>query len=1117
MGSGHPPNANAARYIATVLAPALPDVDFNVIGSCLPEGCYEKNVIRHGVVDDNVKWKLLDEAKIALNPMTDGGGSNLKVLDYFSSGLPVLSTAFGMRGIKAIAGKDYVEGSLDNFIEVFRRVITDEVNLRAIGASGRAVAMQKYTWDAVAQSVSERIEALAVPKSESNERRFVLALNDYDSFEGVGGGATRSRGLYEAVSKWSPVLFLTFSTDGRLSARAYSSRIMVLAMPTTVDHVANRKRVNSQFHVSCDDIIASQHCLDNPWLTDVYRTLRAFARSIVVEHCYLARLPAAYEDRFVYSSQNNETELKKQLLEWHPLKQELLNEVELVERLAIERSAAIVAVSEQDAESLVKGRRTAAPIVVVRNGASMPASGSDVDRLRSRLSKQVGGRSAVFLGSAHTPNVDAAKFIVETLAPKCPDVEFHLVGSVCNSVTAAPKNVQLWGVLDEITKSAVLQSCGVALNPVNTGSGSNVKLADYLANGLFVITTDFGQRGYPTAVFNHIWVSSLEHFANAIGAALNSPERCSVEARTSRRVLFENELSMNRLASRFVELLKNFERPKKRVLYVAYRYVFPALGGAEVNIEKFVAALGNSGEYDVDVVAPEISGIHNLGRFGESYSFDISSCAPVNIPNVRFARFPADRLGNADMDSYLRKAWRAQPLYEKAIDAQLSNRYSTSGITWGWNYPEGHDNDAQRWVFTECGLFLSQSSLLELQGYSPDPIVITVSDGATVIAGPWSVQGNFNLAMRSPATNIVFQTSARSSDDDPRPLGFRVIHIQLNGIALDLSAPTLCQETLRTLPANEVFMILDKAASQSRGPLGVRLTDTRGPWSASMERYIKDCMTEYDLVVTHNNVFRPAVVAVDEAKKQGIPSILIPHAHLDDDFYHFPDVIESVRNASLVLAAPKATCDFLDGKGCKARYMPAGVDVDEQFSNADREAFATVYTQLRPFVLVLGRKAIAKGYQQIVRTIDQLNDKNVDIGVVLIGPDDDGEKVDSPNATYLGHQPRDIVRGALKACVGLVNMSSSESFGIVLLEAWLAGKPIIVNKNCTAFGDLATHGENAILVDPQQLGDAIFELLEYPEKMQILAERGKQKAFEFDWRTVSAKFLECCAELTMKH
>ena len=34
---------------------------------------------------------------------------------------------------------------------------------------------------------------------------------------------------------------------------------------------------------------------------------------------------------------------------------------------------------------------------------------------------------------------------------------------------------------------------------------------------------------------------------------------------------------------------------------------------------------------------------------------------------------------------------------------------------------------------------------------------------------------------------------------------------------------------------------------------------------------------------------RPAVVAIGEAKKQGVPSILIPHAHLDDDFYHFPD------------------------------------------------------------------------------------------------------------------------------------------------------------------------------------------------------------------------------------
>ena len=149
-------------------------------------------------------------------------------------------------------------------------------------------------------------------------------------------------------------------------------------------------------------------------------------------------------------------------------------------------------------------------------------------------------------------------------------------------------------------------------------------------------------------------------------------------------------------------------------------------------------------------------------------------------------------------------------------------------------------------------------------------------------------------------------------------------------------------------------------------------------------------MADYDLVVTHNNVFRPAVVAIEAAKKHGVPSILIPHAHLDDDFYHFPDWLESARNASLVLAVPKAACDFLAEKGCNVRYLPAGCDAGEAFTPEDQEAFQQVHRSTRPFVLVLGRKAGAKGYRQIIDAVEQLNREGVDLQTVLIGPDDDG-------------------------------------------------------------------------------------------------------------------------------
>ena len=1116
MGSGHPPNANAAEFIARTLAPENPEITFDIIGSCLPEGAYPVNLRRHGVVDDETKASLLRGAHLALNPMAAGSGSNVKVLEYFGYALPVLSTTFGMRGIHAEIDKEYLEASLERFDQVLKQIRHESVLLSSVGEAGRLLAVGKYTWDAIVRPVAERLREFG-KVNRGGQKRFVLALNDYDSFAGVGGGGTRTRGLYEAVRNWSEVVFVCFSSDGTLTRRDYCNGIVVVNVPKSPEHALHLDRVNAQFHVSADDIVASFHSTANPWLNAIYGVLRESARCIVSEHCYMAALPLAWGDRFVYSSQNNETELKKRLLEWHPLKDELLDQVVSLERLAVESSAATIAVSLEDAASLVQNKRTAGPVIVVRNGASMPIYGIEVDKEKVELRERIGTRAAVFLGSAHMPNIEAVQFITEFLAPRCPDVQFHVLGSACNAVSKVPPNVQLWGVVDDVTKSAVMQSCAVALNPMSSGSGSNVKLADYLGNGLFVITTEFGQRGYPESIRDHIMVVPLGQFTEALQAALDEPVRFSEEMKARRFSLFKREMAMVGLASRFVETLQGLEKKRKRVLYVAYRYVLPALGGAEANIEKFVAALGCSGGFDVDVVAPEVSGIHNHMRFSETYSFDRNLGALVDIPNVRFARFPIEVPDQATVDGLLQRAWSVQPLFEQAVDRALRERYEETGLSWGWGYSEGVKHKAMRWGFSECGLYLREAGNVDLEGYALTPIVLTVSSGERVIAGPWSLHGQFTQSFQAGTGDIVLATSVSQQHADPRPLAMQVSRISIDGRDLDLSAPTLLQRYLTQMPAERQFHVLDQAAQGSRMAVDVRLTDSRGPWSVNLERFIVDHVADYDLVVTHNNVFRPAVVAIEEAKKRGVPSILIPHAHLDDDFYHFPDWLESARNASLVLAVPVAACTFLAQKGCNVRYLSAGCDATEEFTPADREAFQKAYSSSKPFVLVLGRKAGAKGYRQIIDAVEQLNREGVDLQVVLIGPDDDGIPVSSPSAVYLGRQPRGVVRGALMSCLALCNMSVSESFGIVLLEAWMAGKPVIANKNCSAFHDMAEDDVNALLVDENGLQGAIRTIAMEPELRQRLAENGGKLVNKFAWGDVCNQFVDICHHMVFSN
>ena len=1107
VGSAHPPNVKAALRIAREIAPLVPDVRFDFIGTCLPEGKYAANVVRHGVVTGEEKTRLLGNATLALNPMDSGSGSNVKVLDYFAHAAPVLSTSFGMRGIHAEAGRHYLEASLEDFPVVIRSLLDKCDELTKIGRAGKAYANENYSWDIIAGSVASVLVEQTEKKAQCH-KRLVIALNDYDSFTCVGGGGTRTRGLYAAVSAWAPVFFICFSSNGEIALRQHNDNIFVLTVPKTQEHIAEQNHGNAQFHISVDDIVAIRHCLSNPFLLAIYRAARDMARIIVVEHPYMAPVPIAFGDRFIYSSQNNEAELKKRLLEWHPFKESLVADVAKIEQQAVELSAAVVAVSEEDAYGLVKGKKTAGSVIVVRNGAEEPEAPREIDWLH--VQTEVGPRSAVFLGSAHMPNVEAAHYILDFIAPACPDVEFHFIGSVCDPVASkAQRNVRFWGILDGGMKSAVMQACGIAINPMLSGSGSNVKLADYLANGLYVVTTVFGQRGYPEGIRDEITISLPEEFAAAIKSSLNDSELLSESRRERRKTFFRQNLSMKALAKGFLDLLKAQELPKKKVLFVTYRYTHPLLGGAEAFAEHCIRALAMSGEFTIDLVAPEVSGIHNVGRFAEYYDFDRESSAPINIPNMRFARFPLDDQPPARQKELLRNAWLAQPVFEWEVCKKAPQHLQSTGLAWGWADLEGSGRDSVRWALTSCGVFLASGGSMVIKGYAPDEVVISIKESDGRQLSDQSVKGNFELTSSVRPGMLEIHTTARlNATVDPRPLAFLLRGLYLDDNPIDFSAPTLFNRIKEA--AENAFELLADAADSTRSQLDIRLTDIRGPWSASLENYISRYVGEYDLVVTHNNVFRPAIAAIDSANKHGVPVILIPHAHLDDDYYHFPDLLESALNADLVLAVPKAACDFYEKRGCNVAYLPAGAEIDESFGQTDIKAFHAIYHSETPFVLVLGRKSGAKGYPDVIEAVERLNFNGTSLHVVLIGPDDDGKPIESRHATYLGRLPREAVRGALMSCIALVNMSSSESFGMVLLEAWLAGKPVIVNKGCAAFHDMAIDGENALLVDRTTLDTAILKILQEPEFARSLAVNGRKLVDRFDWARVEHEFVNHC-------
>jgi glycosyltransferase involved in cell wall biosynthesis len=1113
IGSGHLPNVEAAEFIVAVLAPACPEIVFDVIGSCLPEGDHGNNVVRHGIVDAKKKSALISAADVAVNPMLSGSGSSLKILDFVAHGVPVLSTPVGVRGFDFQDGRHCILAEAGHFSDRLLRLGTS-ISLAGIADAAKELSFERYSWTAIANKFRNLVDDLVKTEGEeSTPSRWVLALNDYDPFTTVGGGATRLQGLYSAIAEWSDVVVLCFSEGSTIDVARISDRIRCVRVPKTTDHIAELNYFIPRFHISVNDIVAFRHAHRNDMLNAIYDVLRMQARVVVCEHPYMVSLPDRCGDRFVYSSQNFEFGLKRELLHWHPDKHELLNDVRRAERLSVMSSALVVAVSEDDAVHFVRGATGAAPVLVVRNGAAhpMPATFANLDAIRG----QIGARSAVFLGSSHMPNVDAAKFITEILAPGCPEIEFHLVGSVCDAVQQVPANVRMWGILSDSMKSAVLQQCAVAINPMFSGSGSNVKLADFIGNGLYVISTLFGVRGYPEVVMAHVAIADRDSFAPVLRHALNDRSIGSAGQRYARQAIFSQHLSMHSLAKQFVERLQSLEKPKKRMLFVTYRFTAPTLGGGEAMLLKLIGAVGESDMFDVDVVAPEVTSIGEFGRFGGSYGFDAEVLAPTGLRNVRYMRFPLDH-DAPEIGGPLVAAWHAQCEFEKQLYINAKDSLSKPALVWGWGTPDndGHGNIG-RWGFTECGLHLTDRVTVQICAFAPRAAVIRVLDERGIELLHQEVDGHFDLSFDADAGGVEFYVAIGTdiSINDARPLAMYVQHIRIDGVDLNLSEPGVVQTDTDALTG---FLQMHQAAQSARNRRDIHLTDIRGPHSPDLERFLEGHIKEYDLVVTHNSVFRPAVAAITSAKAANVPSILIPHAHLDDDFYHFPDLQQCALDADLLLAAPKSACEFYQRIGAKqVHYLPAGINISEDFSSADEAEFRSVYGRTEPFFLVLGRKAGAKGYKHIVSEMAGIGPRT-NIRLVLIGPDDDNLPIDSSYASYLGLQPRAVVRGALRACVGLINMSSSESFGMVLLEAWLAGRPVIANTACSAFRDLAVNEDNALLVSRDTLGAAIERLASDNALCERLGAAGKKVAKQYAWESICSEFMAYCVQLATR-
>jgi glycosyltransferase involved in cell wall biosynthesis len=144
----YPPNFFAIQEICREIAPALPDLQFHLVGDAVwAPALVPPNVRFLGRVASTAE--PLAAAQVAIAPVRHGSGTRLKLLEYFAAGLPVVCTAKAAEGLAVEDGRHL--RLVDRPAEMVAAIRSLHANPRAcaaLGAAARALVQERYDWRA---------------------------------------------------------------------------------------------------------------------------------------------------------------------------------------------------------------------------------------------------------------------------------------------------------------------------------------------------------------------------------------------------------------------------------------------------------------------------------------------------------------------------------------------------------------------------------------------------------------------------------------------------------------------------------------------------------------------------------------------------------------------------------------------------------------------------------------------------------------------------------------------------------------------------------------------------------------------------------------------------------
>ncbi len=416
--------------------------------------------------------------------------------------------------------------------------------------------------------------------NQKNKRKKITVSTTYPIYPPMGGGQNRIFYLYKELARYYDIeiISLTGSNDTgfrkEIAPNLFENRI-----PKSKKFEEKEKKMQDKIGIFATDLAMLYFYKDISEYVDTAKKYSLESEVLIASHPYtypLLSLAKRHERNFlIYESHNVEYELKKQMMEKNNESEKIANYLFETEKEACLYSDLITFCSMEDAGNMQKiyGLNLKPDkVLIVPNGVDLDSVIFTPPAVRKEIKKKLGlenEKIIFFMGSWHKPNIEAADKIIAA-ARKLPEYRFIVLGGVGDhyktdkaELALCPDNVGFTGLVEDDEKFFYLSFADLALNPIISGSGTNLKILDYMAAGIPLLSSYFGARGVISGISDSagipenkmIGLTDMENFPDAISEYLNSRDDAYVY---NARKYVESHFSWKSIAKNFKNRLDEY-------------------------------------------------------------------------------------------------------------------------------------------------------------------------------------------------------------------------------------------------------------------------------------------------------------------------------------------------------------------------------------------------------------------------------------------------------------------------------------------------------------------------------------------------------------------------------